>query len=53
MSDKKNEMELIADFHGVTKLNLLTTLGFYSMVSSIESLKRLERAHELVTSSHV
>ena len=37
MSDK-SEMELIADCHGVTEVNLLTALGFFS----IESLERLE-----------
>ena len=49
MSDKSG-MELIADCHGVTEVNLITALGFCSMTSSIESLERLERAHELVTS---
>ena len=39
-------MELIADCHGVTEVNLTTALGFCSMTSSIETL---ERAHELVT----
>ena len=43
MSDKSG-MELITDCHGVTEVNLITALG------SIESLERLERAHELVTS---
>ena len=43
-------MELVADCHGVTDVNLITALGFCSMTSSIESLERLERAHELVTS---
>ena len=46
----KNEMELIADCHGVTEVNLTTALGFCSMTSSIQSLERLERAHEEVTS---
>ena len=46
----KNEMELIADCHGVTEVNLTTALGFYSMTSSIKSLERMERAQELVTS---
>ena len=32
---------------------LTTTLGFCSMVSSIQSLERLERAHDLVTSLSV
>ena len=49
MSDKRG-MELIADCHGVTEVNLITALGFYSMTSSIESLERLERAHGLMTS---
>ena len=52
MSDK-NEMDLIANCHGVTELNLTIALGFCSMTSSIESLERLERAHELVTSLSV
>ena len=46
-------MELVADCHGVTDVNLTTALGFCSMTSSIESLERLERAHELVTSLSV
>ena len=49
MSDK-SEIELIADCHGVTEVNLITALGFCSMTISIESLERLERAHGLVTS---
>ena len=49
MSDKSG-MELIADCHGVTEVNLITALGFCIMTSSIESLERLERAHELVRS---
>ena len=52
MSDK-SEMELIADCHGVTEVNLISALRFYSMTSSIESLERLERAHGLVTSLYV
>ena len=48
MSDKI-ENELIADGHGVTKVNLITALGLYSMTSSIESLERIERAHGLMT----
>ena len=52
MSDKSG-MELIADCHGVTEVNLITALGFCSMTISIESLERLERAHELVTSLSV
>ena len=52
MSDKSG-MELIADCHGVTEVNLITALVFCSMTSSIESLERLERAHELVTSLSV
>ena len=49
MSDKSGR-ELITDCHGVTEVNLITALVFCSMTSSIESLERLERAHELVTS---
>ena len=52
MSDKSG-MEFVADCHGVTDVNLTTALGFCSMTSSIESLERLERAHELVTSLSV
>ena len=36
-----NEMELIADCHGVTEVNLMTALEFHRMFSSIESWKRL------------
>ena len=46
-------MELIADCHGVTEVNLITALGFCSRTNSIELLERLERAHELVTSLSV
>ena len=52
MSDK-NERESIADCHGITEVNLMTTLGFCSMTSSIESLERLERVLWLVTSLSV
>ena len=52
MSDKSGT-ELIADCHGETEVNLITASGFCSMTSSIESLERLERAHELVTSLSV
>ena len=34
-------------------VNLITTLGFYSMTRSIESVERIERAHELVTTLSV
>ena len=34
-------------------MNLMTAWRFYSMISSIESLERLERAHEVVTSLSV
>ena len=50
---EKNQMELIADCHGITEVNLITALRFYSMTSSVESLERLERAHELVTTLSV
>ena len=52
MSDNSG-MELIADCHGVTEVNLIIALRFCSMTSSIESLERLERAHGLVTSLSV
>ena len=35
------------------EVNLMTALGFYSMVSSIELMDREERAHELGTSLSV
>ena len=46
-------MELIADCLGVTEVNLVTAPGFYSMTSSVESLERLERVQELVTTMSV
>ena len=39
----RTETELIADCHGGTEVNLVTTLGFYSMFSSLESLLNLEQ----------
>ena len=50
---EKSEMELITDCHGVTEVYLVNALGFYSMTSSVESLERLERAHELVSTLSV
>ena len=35
------------------KVNLITALGFSSMTRSIESVERIERAHELVTTLNV
>ena len=49
----KSEMELIANCHGVTEVNLITALGFYSTTSSIDSLESLEPALGLVTSLSV
>ena len=46
----KSEIEMTGDCHGVTEVSLMTAWEFYGMVSSIESLERLECAHELVTS---
>ena len=45
----RSEIKLVADCHGTTEVNLITTLDFYTRTSSIESLKRLEGALELVT----
>ena len=45
MSDK-SDMELVANCHGYTEVNLVTALGFYSMTSSMESVECLERAHK-------
>ena len=44
----KTEMELIADCHGGTEVNLVTAQGFYSMFASLESLLNLEQKHEMV-----
>ena len=49
----KTEMELIADCHGGTEVNLVTALGFYSMFGSLESLLNLEQKHEMVTTISV
>ena len=46
MSDR-SENELAAGCPGVTEVNFITALGFYSITNSIESVERLERAHEL------
>ena len=47
------ETELIAKCHGGTKVSLVTTLGFYSMFGSLESLLNLEQKHEMVTTISV
>ena len=47
MSDTSG-MQLVADCHGVTEVNLITALELYSMTSSIEALEPLERAYELL-----
>ena len=49
----KTEIELIADCHGGTEVNLVTALGFYSMFGSLESLLNLEQKHEMVTAISV
>ena len=49
----KTEMELIADCHGGTEVNLVTALGFYSIFGSLESLLNLEQKHEMVTAISV
>ena len=49
----KTETELIADCHGVTEVNLVTAIGFYSMLGSLESLLNLEQKHEMVTAISV
>ena len=38
MTKTKTETELIADFHGGTKSNLVAALEFYSLFGSLESL---------------
>ena len=49
----RTETELIADCHGGTDVNLVTALGFYSMIGSLESLLNLEQKHEVVTAISV
>ena len=49
----KTETELIADCQGGTEVNLVTALGFYSMLCSLESLLNLEQNHEMVTAISV
>ena len=49
----RTETELIADCHGGTDVNLVTALGFYSMIGSLESLLNLEQKHEMVTAISV
>ena len=49
ISDRK-EVELVADCHGAIEVFLITATrpAFHSMTTSTESLKHIERAHELV-----
>ena len=49
----KTETELIADCHGGTEVNLVTALGFYSMIGSLESLLNLEQKLDIVTAISV
>ena len=49
----KTETELIANCHGETEVNLVTTLGFYSMFDFLKSLLNLEQKHEMVTTISV
>ena len=49
----KTETELIADCHGGTEVNLVTTLGFYSMFGSLESILNVEQKHEMFTAISV
>ena len=49
----KMETEVIADCHGGTEVNLVTALGFYSILGSLESLSNLEQKHEMVTTISV
>ena len=49
----KTELELIADCHGGTEVNLVTALGFYSLFGSLESLLNLVQKHEMVTTISV
>ena len=49
----RTEIELIADCHGGTEVNLVTALGFYSMFGSLESLLNLKQKHEILTAISV
>ena len=50
---ENNELELIEVCHGVTEVNPMTASGFCSMISTIETLDRLEHPNELITSLRV
>ena len=49
----KTQTELVTDCHEGTEVNLVTALGFYSMVGSLGSLLNLEQKHEMVTAMSV
>ena len=53
MLNAKTEMEMIADCHEGTEVNLVTALGLYSMFGSLESPLILEQKHEMVTTISV
>ena len=53
MVKTKTETEIVADFHRGTEVNLVTALGFYSMIGSLESFLSLEQKHEMVTAISV
>ena len=49
----RTETELIAGCHGGAEVNLVTALGFYSIIGSLESLLNLKQKHEMVTAINV
>ena len=49
----RTETKLIAGCHGGSEVNLVTSLGLYSIFSSLDSLLTLEQKHEMITAISV
>ena len=50
---EKSEVQIVAEIYASTTVNLATALGFFSRMSSLQSLEMLESEHHLVTALSV
>ena len=50
---EKSEVQIVDECHTSTTVNIMTALGFFSRICSLQSLEMLESEHQLVTASSV
>ena len=50
---EKSEVQIMAECHTNTTVNIATALGFFSRMCSLQSLEMLESEHHLVTALSV